>query len=166
MYYAPLIPVSVYSSCSMLCTMHPSYWSQFIVVCGVTPLIPVSVYSSCSMWCTIHPSYRSQFIVVCTMHPSYRSSLMFQFRTCHRLILSGSPVQNNLKELWSLFDFVFPGKLGTLPDFMAHFSVPIVQGGYSTASQVQVTTVRLSQLIGQRDSAPCGVQVTTVRLSH
>lgn len=63
---------------------------------------------------------------------------IFQFRTYHRIILSGSPIQNNLKELWSLFDFVFPGKLGTLPDFMANFSVPIVQGGYSNASEVQV----------------------------
>ncbi|XP_076449836.1 DNA excision repair protein ERCC-6-like [Babylonia areolata] len=63
-----------------------------------------------------------------------------QFRTSHRIILSGSPIQNNLKELWSLFDFVFPGKLGTLPDFMAHFSVPIVQGGYANATQVQVET--------------------------
>lgn len=62
----------------------------------------------------------------------------FQFRTPHRIILSGSPIQNNLKELWSLFDFIFPGKLGTLPDFMQHFSVPIVQGGYSNASEVQV----------------------------
>ncbi|KAK3608200.1 hypothetical protein CHS0354_039216 [Potamilus streckersoni] len=63
-----------------------------------------------------------------------------QFRTPHRIILSGSPIQNNLKELWSLFDFVFPGKLGTLPDFMQHFAVPIVQGGYANASAVAVQT--------------------------
>ncbi|GFR85602.1 DNA excision repair protein ERCC-6-like [Elysia marginata] len=62
-----------------------------------------------------------------------------QFRTPHRIVLSGSPIQNNLKELWSLFDFVFPGKLGTLPDFMQHFSIPIVQGGYSNATQVQAS---------------------------
>ena len=36
-----------------------------------------------------------------------------QFATAHRLILSGSPIQNNLKELWSLYDFIYPGKLGT-----------------------------------------------------
>uniref|UniRef100_I3JT48 DNA excision repair protein ERCC-6 n=1 Tax=Oreochromis niloticus TaxID=8128 RepID=I3JT48_ORENI len=48
--------------------------------------------------------------------------------------------QNNLKELWSLFDFVFPGKLGTLPVFMEQFSVPITMGGYSNASPVQVQT--------------------------
>lgn len=47
-------------------------------------------------------------------------------------------MQNNLKELWSLFDFVFPGKLGTLPVFLAQFAVPITQGGYANASQVQV----------------------------
>ena len=35
-----------------------------------------------------------------------------QLKTCHRIILSGTPIQNNLIELWSLFDFVFPGKLG------------------------------------------------------
>ncbi|XP_020498616.2 DNA excision repair protein ERCC-6 [Labrus bergylta] len=63
-----------------------------------------------------------------------------QFRTPHRFILSGSPMQNNLKELWSLFDFVFPGKLGALPVFMEQFSVPITMGGYSNASPVQVQT--------------------------
>eukprot|EP00057_Strongylocentrotus_purpuratus_P013476 XP_011667950.1 PREDICTED: DNA excision repair protein ERCC-6 [Strongylocentrotus purpuratus] len=63
-----------------------------------------------------------------------------QFRTPHRLILTGSPMQNNLRELWSLIDFVFPGKLGTLPVFMQQFSVPIVQGGYANASKVQVQT--------------------------
>ena len=56
------------------------------------------------------------------------------FRTPHRIILSGSPIQNNLKELWSLFDFVFPGKLGTLVAFMENFSVPITLGGYSNAT--------------------------------
>ncbi|XP_072881772.1 DNA excision repair protein ERCC-6 [Hemitrygon akajei] len=63
-----------------------------------------------------------------------------QFRTPHRIILSGSPMQNNLKELWSLFDFVFPGKLGTLQVFMEQFSVPITMGGYQNASPVQVQT--------------------------
>ena len=33
-----------------------------------------------------------------------------RFSTSHRLILTGSPIQNKLTELWSLFDFVFPGE--------------------------------------------------------
>ncbi len=38
----------------------------------------------------------------------------------------------------SLFDFVFPGKLGTLPVFQAQFALPIQIGGYSNASAMQV----------------------------
>ena len=74
-------------------------------------------------------------------NPDAQATLVVkQFRTCHRLILSGSPMQNNLKELWSLFDFIFPGKLGTLPVFLQEFSVPITQGGYANASKTQVAT--------------------------
>lgn len=63
-----------------------------------------------------------------------------RFDTPHRIIVSGSPLQNHLKELWSLFDFVFPGKLGTLPVFHTQFIIPITMGGYSTASKAQVHT--------------------------
>ncbi|KAL1117403.1 hypothetical protein AAG570_004729 [Ranatra chinensis] len=63
-----------------------------------------------------------------------------EINTPHRLILSGSPLQNNLRELWSLFDFVFPGKLGTLSAFMSTMAVPIIQGGYTNASETQVLT--------------------------
>ncbi|GFU83338.1 transposable element Tc1 transposase [Trichonephila clavipes] len=88
------------------------------------------------------------------------------FRTPHRLILSGSPIQNNLKELWSLFDFIFPGKLGTLPVFMQEFSVPIMFGGYSNATQVQrgliigMKTAGWSthRVAGQVDRSECAVR--------
>ena len=59
-------------------------------------------------------------------------------RTPHRLALSGTPIQNDLKELWSLFDFVFPGRLGTLPSFEQEFADPIKRGGYSNATPMQV----------------------------
>jgi SNF2 family DNA or RNA helicase len=35
-----------------------------------------------------------------------------RLKTHHRIILSGSPIQNSLRELWSLFDFIYPGRLG------------------------------------------------------
>ena len=61
-----------------------------------------------------------------------------RLRTLHRLALSGTPIQNDLRELWSIFDFVFPGRLGTLPTFEQEFSEPIRRGGYSNATPVQV----------------------------
>ena len=39
---------------------------------------------------------------------------------------------------WSIFDFVFPGRLGTLPAFETEFGTPIKRGGYSNASPMQV----------------------------
>jgi SNF2 family DNA or RNA helicase len=62
-----------------------------------------------------------------------------QLATVHRIIMSGSPIQNHLTELWSLFDFVFPGKLGTLPVFRAQFALPIQIGGYANASAMQAS---------------------------
>ncbi|GKY94165.1 hypothetical protein MPSEU_000382600 [Mayamaea pseudoterrestris] len=61
-----------------------------------------------------------------------------RIRTPHRLALSGTPIQNCLKELWSIFDFVFPGRLGLLQTFEQEFADPIKRGGYSNASPVQV----------------------------
>ncbi|OAG43525.1 hypothetical protein AYO21_02111 [Fonsecaea monophora] len=43
----------------------------------------------------------------------------------HRLILSGTPIQNNVLELWSLFDFLMPGFLGTEKVFQDRFAKPI-----------------------------------------
>lgn len=59
-------------------------------------------------------------------------------RTPNRVILSGTPMQNHLIELWSLFDFVCPMRLGNLVNFRNQFDVPIKQGGYANASNLQV----------------------------
>lgn len=63
-----------------------------------------------------------------------------ELRTANRVILSGTPMQNNLIELWSLFDFVFPMRLGTLVNFRQAFEVPIKIGGYANATNLQVLT--------------------------
>lgn len=66
------------------------------------------------------------------------SRLIKTIKTRHRLILTGSPVQNNLKELWSLFDFIVPGKLGTYETFNTEINEKIISGGYINASKLQV----------------------------
>lgn len=63
-----------------------------------------------------------------------------ELSTPNRIILSGTPVQNNLSELWSLFDFIYPMRLGTLVNFRQQFEIPIKQGGYANASNLQVMT--------------------------
>nr|XP_058964289.1 TATA-binding protein-associated factor 172-like [Pocillopora verrucosa] len=50
-----------------------------------------------------------------------------QLRASHRLILSGTPIQSNVLELWSLFDFLMPGFLGSEKQFQSRFGKPILQ---------------------------------------
>lgn len=55
-------------------------------------------------------------------------------RANHRLILSGTPIQNNVLELWSLFDFLMPGFLGTEKMFQERFAKPIAASRNSKTS--------------------------------
>ncbi|KAL7626668.1 TATA-binding protein-associated factor mot1 [Parahypoxylon ruwenzoriense] len=52
----------------------------------------------------------------------------------HRLILTGTPIQNNVLELWSLFDFLMPGFLGAEKVFLDRFAKPIAASRFSKAS--------------------------------
>lgn len=45
----------------------------------------------------------------------------------HRLILTGTPIQNSILELWSLFDFLMPGFLGTEALFNRRFGKALAQ---------------------------------------
>lgn len=65
-----------------------------------------------------------------------------RLKSVHRIALSGTPVQNSLTELWSLFDFVYPGRLGRLPSFEEEFALPIRAGGFKNATPAQVQATK------------------------
>jgi len=49
-------------------------------------------------------------------------------RAQHRLALTGTPVENSLRDLWSIFAFCEPGLLGTEASFRRRFENPIADG--------------------------------------
>ena len=48
-------------------------------------------------------------------------------RASHRLVLTGTPVENSVLDLWSLFDFLMPGYLGAADDFRERYEIPIMR---------------------------------------
>ena len=60
----------------------------------------------------------------------------------YRLVLTGTPVENNVGDLWSLMEFLNPGFLGTQAAFKRNFFVPI------QAHRDAEATARLKRLTG------------------
>eukprot|EP00760_Papus_ankaliazontas_P001887 PhM_4_TR1071/c0_g1_i1/m.26885/K10841/ERCC6, CSB, RAD26; DNA excision repair protein ERCC-6 len=58
--------------------------------------------------------------------------------TAHRILMTGTPIQNRLVELWSLFNFIHPKLLGTHEAFVEAFDKPIKAGSYRSATPQQV----------------------------
>ena len=69
------------------------------------------------------------------------------FCAMRRLLMTGTPMQNNLEELYSMVQFVTPGYLGTLSDFKLKFSDIINKGKLSGASSKEVDDARKSEEI-------------------
>jgi hypothetical protein len=65
------------------------------------------------------------------------SSVAMQLQASHRLILTGTPVQNHLGELWNLFQFINPGLLGSYEQFQQKFIQPI-EGEHDKQRQQQL----------------------------
>ncbi|EJT51996.1 helicase [Trichosporon asahii var. asahii CBS 2479] len=76
------------------------------------------------------------------------SQAVKQIRSQHRLLLSGTPIQNNVLELWSLFDFLMPGFLGSERAFNERFSKPILadRDGKATAKEREAASAALEAL--------------------
>ncbi|MDP3560875.1 MAG: DEAD/DEAH box helicase [Legionellaceae bacterium] len=57
------------------------------------------------------------------------TQIMQQLKAKHRLCLTGTPLENHLGELWSLFHFLMPGLLGDSKQFRQFFRIPIEKHG-------------------------------------
>jgi SNF2 family DNA or RNA helicase len=48
-------------------------------------------------------------------------------RAEHRFVLTGTPLENSVLDLWSIFDFLMPGYLGSAKDFRERYELPITR---------------------------------------
>ncbi|MDR0993435.1 MAG: SNF2 helicase associated domain-containing protein, partial [Verrucomicrobiota bacterium] len=52
-----------------------------------------------------------------------------RLRAEHRLVLTGTPIENGVSDLWSIMDFLMPGYLGSHACFRSTIEQPVAQGG-------------------------------------
>jgi superfamily II DNA or RNA helicase len=62
-----------------------------------------------------------------------------RLKATRRLALSGTPIENRLSEIWSIFDFVSPGLLGPLDKFEERYARPIDAGDSKAAGRLRAT---------------------------
>ena len=51
-----------------------------------------------------------------------------QIKAFQRVVLTGTPIENGVSDLWSIMDFLMPGYLGSHRDFKYHYEDPIAEG--------------------------------------
>jgi superfamily II DNA or RNA helicase len=58
----------------------------------------------------------------------------YALRATHRFVLTGTPMENSVRDLWSIMNFALPGYLGNRNDFRERYELPIARG---SAPEVQ-----------------------------
>jgi SNF2 family DNA or RNA helicase len=85
---------------------------------------------------------------------SLMAEAVFSLQGKHRMALSGTPLQNNVQELWSIFNFLLPDYLGAYADFRTEYVLPIEKSfelrktgsNGRTAHQVSISVEGISKL--------------------
>ena len=63
-------------------------------------------------------------------------------RARQRLALTGTPIENSLQELWSLYDWLIPGLLGNRKSFAKHYRTPIEKEGDRAKQRLLSTRIK------------------------
>jgi SNF2 family DNA or RNA helicase len=84
----------------------------------------------------------------------------------HRLCLSGTPIENDLDELWSLFDFLMPGVLGDAAGFRREFRGPIERAGDPLALEALRERIRPFVLRRTKEQVARELPPKTVLTKH
>ena len=82
---------------------------------------------------------------------THAAQVASQLQTRHRLCLSGTPMENHLGEIWSLFHFLMPGFLGSQARFKELFRTPIEKLG--DPERLQQLRARITPFMLRRTKA-------------
>ena len=85
-----------------------------------------------------------------------------QIKARQRIALTGTPLENNLTELWSLFDWLIPGLLGNRKSFASEYRRPIEQLGDRSRQRLLSTRIKPFLLRRTKDEVASDLPPKTI----
>ena len=64
---------------------------------------------------------------VCRNSKSLTTLAVYAIQASHRLVLTGTPLQNTVEDIWAVMQFVLPDYLGSVKEFQGNYVIPIRQ---------------------------------------
>ncbi len=83
------------------------------------------------------------------------SKTIKKLNAVHKLAVTGTPIENHLSELWSIFDFIMHGYLGSHETFKAKFRKPISEGNNAVVKllKTRIEPFKIRRTKKQKDSS-------------
>jgi TATA-binding protein-associated factor len=115
------------SDIAQILAAHPAKWCYCVLDEGHLLKNPATgMYEDDIAW------FVAQFVVAVTAKAAR------QVTANNKLILSGTPIQNKVQELWAVFDFLMPCFLGDSKTFEKNFARPVAKGGCEGATAAAI----------------------------
>lgn len=92
----------------------------------------VEEWAALPLWCCVLDE--AQYI---KNHETLAARAVKALSARQRFALTGTPVENRLSELWSIFDFLMPGLLGSYDRFRDRYEQPIIDGDDEVAERLR-----------------------------
>ncbi len=92
----------------------------------------IEAYAPMDFWCEVLDE--AQYI---KNHETLSARAVKAVTARHRFALTGTPIENRLSELWSIFDYLMPGLLGGYDRFRERYEDPILAGDADCANRLR-----------------------------
>ena len=106
--------------------------AQLATACAAPVDIVVTTYNLLKRDIELYGSYRFHYVILDEAQhiknpETQNARAVKRLQATGWFALTGTPIENTLTELWSIFDFLMPGYLGNHRQFKQHYEIPIVR---------------------------------------
>jgi len=117
-------------------------WLRIYIHTGINRIAGTEIFNRYDIILTTYGTLRNDIDMLSTYRFSYiildesqtiknpgakATQAVFNLQCKHRMVLTGTPIQNSLSDIWSQFNFLNPDMLGTHHHFMQYYTLPLTK---------------------------------------